>query len=207
MLNIILKWIDVDRTNKRLAINKQLNRQHNFYQSERPSSTLTVSPPKTATSVRYVYLFDGLFTELTEYIEKRLQWKENNGFVHSENEFLFSNSNNQAIEPRRYYQYYKEILKNTGIENANFHTLRNTFATHCLESGIDIVIISKMLGHANARITVNIKNPYEQFKESNSLIMYAKGDSRDEKFLCCRHVYLLSKHRIYVATHCKIQIM
>ena len=35
--------------------------------------------------------------------------------------------------------------------------------------------------------------------------MYAKGDSRGEKFLCCRHVYLLSKHRIYVATHCKIQ--
>ena len=140
---LALKWIDVDCTNKRLAINKQLNRQHNFNQSEGPSSTLTVSPPKTATSVRYAYLFDSLFTELTEYMEKRLQWKENNGFVHSENDFLFSNSNNQAIEPRRYYQYYKEILKNAGIENANFHTLRHTFTTRCLESGIDIVIISK----------------------------------------------------------------
>ncbi len=152
---LALKWIDVDRTNKRLVINKQLNRQHNFNQSEGPSSTLTVSPPKTATSVRYVYLFDSLFSELTEYMEKRLQWKEDNGFVHSENDFLFSNSNNQAIEPRRYYQYYKEILKNAGIENANFHTLRHTFTTRCLESGIDIVIISKMLGHANARITAD----------------------------------------------------
>lgn len=55
---LALKWIDVDRTNKRLAINKQLNRQHNFNHSEGPSSTLTVSPPKTSTSVRYVYLFD-----------------------------------------------------------------------------------------------------------------------------------------------------
>ncbi len=152
---LALQWADVDRINKRLAINKQLSRQYNTLEESDTSSNLMIAPPKTATSIRYVYLFDSLFEELQNYMEARLRWKADNGFEHNETDYLFSNSKNRAIEPRRYYQYYTEILENAGIKNANFHTLRHTFTTRCLESGIDIVIISKMLGHSNARITAD----------------------------------------------------
>ena len=43
-----------------------------------------------------------------------------------------------------------------GIEDANFHTLRHTFATRCLESNINLLSISKTLGHSSIKVTGDI---------------------------------------------------
>ena len=37
----------------------------------------------------------------------------------------------------------------------NFHALRHTFATRCIESGVDIKALSEILGHASVNITLN----------------------------------------------------
>ena len=39
-------------------------------------------------------------------------------------------------------RYYKETLEEAGIEEADFHTLRHTFATRCIESGTDILMVA-----------------------------------------------------------------
>ena len=43
-----------------------------------------------------------------------------------------------------------------GIENATMHTIRHTYATRCVEAGVDIKAISEQLGHANVNTTYNI---------------------------------------------------
>ena len=43
-----------------------------------------------------------------------------------------------------------------------------------LENGMDVKNLSATIGHVSAATTVNIKNPYVQLKEQNSLIVYAK---------------------------------
>ena len=92
-----------------------------------------------------------------------------NRFGHSEDDFVFVGVKNTPIEPRVFFKYYKEVLEEAGIEEADFHTLRHTFATRCIESGMDILMVAKTLGHANVAMTVDIKNPYEQLKESKQL--------------------------------------
>ena len=47
------------------------------------------------------------------------------------------------------------MLKNCGIHNANFHLLRHTYATVCIESGFDAKTVSELLGHSNVNITLN----------------------------------------------------
>ena len=37
----------------------------------------------------------------------------------------------------------------------NYHTLRHTFATRCVELGFDVKTLSEILGHANVSITMN----------------------------------------------------
>ena len=51
--------------------------------------------------------------------------------------------------------HFKRILKETGIKETNFHTLRHTFATRCVEAGFDIKSLSEILGHSSVNITMN----------------------------------------------------
>ncbi len=49
--------------------------------------------------------------------------------------------------------------------NTNFHMLRHTFATRCLESGMNIKVLSKLLGHSNIQITLDTySHVLEQFE-------------------------------------------
>lgn len=150
-----LQWQDIDFREKRIAITKQLVRQTNLKNDTRSKTSLQLVEPKTKASIRFVFLIDDLAKDLLEYKEKMIEWKRENNYAHSETDFVFCNSQNGAIEPRRYYQYYMEVMEEASIENANFHTLRHTFTTRCLEAGLDIVSVSKILGHAEVQITAN----------------------------------------------------
>ena len=41
------------------------------------------------------------------------------------------------------------------MENKNFHILRHTFATNCVENGMDVKSLSEILGHSDVKITLN----------------------------------------------------
>jgi integrase len=59
------------------------------------------------------------------------------------------------VEPRTVQNRFKIYTKACGIENANFHCLRHTFATRCVELDFDIKTLSEILGHSNVNITLN----------------------------------------------------
>ena len=59
------------------------------------------------------------------------------------------------VEPRRMTRHFKKILKTCGIRDLHFHTLRHTFATRCVESGMQIKALSEMLGHSTVKITMD----------------------------------------------------
>lgn len=46
-------------------------------------------------------------------------------------------------------------MEASGIEHANYHALRHTFATRCVELGFEIKSLSEILGHSNVNITLN----------------------------------------------------
>ena len=51
--------------------------------------------------------------------------------------------------------HFKYVLTAAQVETTNFHTLRHTFATRCVEAGFDIKSLSEILGHSNVNITMN----------------------------------------------------
>ena len=72
------------------------------------------------------------------------------------------------IEPRTMQNRFKKYLKEGNISDANFHSLRHTFATRCVEVGFDVKTLSEILGHSSVKITMDryIHSSME-FKRSN----------------------------------------
>lgn len=71
-------------------------------------------------------------------------------------------------------------LINLGIfeKGLSTHSLRHTFATRCIESGMQAIVLSKLLGHSDVRVTLNtyvkIFNEY-QAKASKEVELYYKN--------------------------------
>ena len=51
--------------------------------------------------------------------------------------------------------HFKRILKKAGLSDKNFHALRHTFSTNCIEGGTDVKSLSELLGHSDVQITLN----------------------------------------------------
>jgi len=58
--------------------------------------------------------------------------------------------------PRNLDRHYKALLRRAGLPNRRLHDLRHTFATLLFRRGLDVTMISRMLGHASIQITIDI---------------------------------------------------
>lgn len=103
---------------------------------------LIVSSPKSISSVRDVPIPDFLVQPLSRLKEEG----EGSGY-------LLTNGP-KPMDPRTYQNHFKNYLKQSGIREIHFHSLRHTFATNCVILDFDIKTLSEILGHANTSITL-----------------------------------------------------
>ncbi|GAB4023548.1 site-specific integrase [Spirosoma migulaei] len=70
--------------------------------------------------------------------------------------FLFEEvDNGEPIANRTIQQVYSDAVRSAGIsKKGGIHTLRHSFATHLLESGLDIRYIQQLLGHESVLTTM-----------------------------------------------------
>jgi len=54
---------------------------------------------------------------------------------------------------------FRRILAKSGIEDkrsVNFHSLRHTAASMWIQAGVDLLIVSRRLGHGSASFTMDV---------------------------------------------------
>lgn len=82
-----------------------------------------------------------------------------------------------AAEPRLMQQKFVKYIENCGLSKTNFHALRHTFATRCVEAGFDIKSLSEILGHSDVKTTLNryVHSSFEQKEKNMKLLQPASN--------------------------------
>lgn len=150
-----LRWENVDMESRSLLICETRNRLPNHDESIAASTTVKTMPTtKTDNSRRRVFIMDELFYDFEWYRSIQMSIKEQD-YCYNPEGYVFCQENGSPYEPRTYQDLFKRCIRQAGIPDANFHSLRHTFATRSLEQGMDVVTLSRLLGHANPSITLD----------------------------------------------------
>ena len=149
-----LKWSDFSFVDKEIHVQRTMQRLRNLDKCTTRKTVIEIDEPKSLSSIRKIPIPE----ELMSYLK----------MSYVEGAYVLSGSRNKFIEPRTMENRFNSVLKKCGIEKINFHALRHTFATRCVELGFDIKSLSEILGHTNVNITLNrYVHPSMKLKHAN----------------------------------------
>jgi integrase len=69
---------------------------------------------------------------------------------------VFSNFDGEPIRPNNLSRRWIEVMRAYKLPPVPFHALRHTHASSLIAAGVDVLKISRRLGHASASITLNV---------------------------------------------------
>lgn len=136
-----LTWDDVDLKTGSVNITKTAVAIH--------GSMVIQEHPKTRSSVRTIYVAPTTL-EWLKWHKTTLDEEANyRNLVFPNMRYNITNQQNAILA-------WKNFCINNELEYKGMHALRHTFATRALESGIDVKVVSSILGHKNVITTMNI---------------------------------------------------
>lgn len=137
-----LQWSHINLRETYIYIEKTVSRILDIGDTRK--TRLVLEPPKSVTSIRCI--------PLPDFLVNVLKQMENQ---YCPENFLLSGKSCKIPDPRTMQNKFKYCEAMAGIHEYNFHTLRHTFATRCVELGFDVKSLSEILGHASVDITLN----------------------------------------------------
>lgn len=142
-----LKWDDIDWHRGTLTVKRQMQ--------DVPGRGPKEIAPKTRSGTRSILLGERTMSELREQ-KKRLEAERVTCAGWQDKGLVFPSSIGTAFAKTDVQRDYWRTLKLAGVRRIRFHDLRHTAASLMLNHGVPAIVVAKILGHANAGITLTI---------------------------------------------------
>lgn len=137
-----VRYGDIDMSEHTVTICRTVERISDLSENAKSKTKLIISEPKTEHSVRVIPLPSFLMMYIQNSSAKA-------------NCYLLTGTQ-KPTEPHQFYLRYQTFMRRNGISGFTFHTLRHTFATCCVEAGVDAKSLSEILGHSNINTTLSL---------------------------------------------------
>lgn len=144
---LALRWQDIDFENKTIHIENTLTDVAGKH---------WLQPPKTKNSNRYIGLSDVLANIFLQHREKQLERIQKVGESFTHKEMVFTSETGNFLDRSQLNTQFRRFVKGESYSFATLHTLRHCNATLLINSGVDLKIVSELLGHSDVSTTANI---------------------------------------------------
>ncbi|WP_026504722.1 tyrosine-type recombinase/integrase [Butyrivibrio sp. NC3005] len=135
-----LRCDNIDLANGILHIRETMQRLPD-YSSSNKKTLVQIDIPKSDCSNRDIPINKNLLKLLRPFIKPGA--------------FLLTGDKKRFVEPRTMENHFSLILEQCNIKHFGYHVTRRTFATRCIERGMNPKTLSEILGHSNIATTLD----------------------------------------------------
>lgn len=145
---------DIDLESRRLRVKRTLTK-------DELGNTIMGKSTKTYAGKRELPIPDYLLNNIIE--QMRIAENQDN----NEEKLLFKPEYKKYADRETANNELKRLLKRIfGIEDITTHSLRHTYGTRCIESGMAPVVVQRLMGHTDIAVTLNTyTSVFDEFKQ------------------------------------------
>ncbi len=145
---LALRWQDVKLDRAVLQVEQSL---------EQTKAGLRFKSPKTKFGRRSITLAPSAVAVLRDHWKVQQEMRLRLGIGKSPPDaIVFSTFDGKPRSPNSLTKEWKEALKAAGERRVTLHSIRHTHASHLIASGMDVLAISRRLGHGSPTITLSV---------------------------------------------------
>lgn len=146
---LALRWSSVDLDRNIISVREAIEATK--------AHGIRFKTPKSKAGRRSVSLPDILAEALRDYRKAQLECRLKIGAGRlPDDALLFGDIDGNPPSPNALSAAWSDFAERIGMAQVTFHALRHTHASQLIDAGVDIVTISKRLGHAKPDITLRI---------------------------------------------------
>ena len=151
---LALSTHDIDLRNRKINVHRTLT-------TDEKGNIIMGNKTKTYAGKRILPIPNFLYPYIIEQMQIANNQKNN------DENLLFKPNNSKYCRRSTINNELKRIFKiEFGITDISSHSLRHTFGTRCIESGMAPVVVQRLMGHKNIAVTLNTyTSVFDKYKE------------------------------------------
>lgn len=148
-----LRWVDVDFAASTVTVQGQAKRTK--------AGGLARDDTKTDRP-RSIPVVPAVMAALRAHRDRQTFTRQQSANLWSDEGLVFPNERGKLFERQNLHRRsWKPLLERAGLPaDTEFHTLRHTFATTCLQRGIDVTTVQHWLGHSTPKMLLEVYSHY-----------------------------------------------
>jgi integrase len=145
---VALRWGDVDLDSGKIRVERSL---------EQTNAGLAFKEPKTKAGRRIVAIPSSVAAELRNHWREQQEQRLALGMGKSGAEDLvFPRWDGNPWPPDRLSSTWAKTVSTLKLPKVTFHALRHTHASQLIAAGLDVVAVSRRIGHSNPTVTLTV---------------------------------------------------